>query len=61
MRLLSPSEQSFFLFGPRGLGKNTWLNQYLSEATYQNESTDAQQKAEYSSPEKSKAKIKPRE
>ena len=44
-RLLSPPADSFFLFGPRGVGKSTWLTQarfnnsvtidLLSEATYQ--------------------------
>ncbi len=30
-RLLSCPDHSFFLFGPRGTGKTTWLNQVLSE------------------------------
>jgi len=43
-RLLKPPEQSFFLLGPRGSGKSTWLRatfpdahviDLLSEATYQ--------------------------
>jgi hypothetical protein len=43
-RLLKPPEQSFFLLGPRGSGKSTWLKatfpdahviDLLSEATYQ--------------------------
>ena len=31
-RLLKPPNRSFFLFGPRGTGKSTWLNESLSEA-----------------------------
>lgn len=31
-RLLSKPAQSFFLFGPRGTGKSTWLDQVLPEA-----------------------------
>ena len=31
-RLLEPPEGSFFLFGPRGSGKTTWLAQRLPEA-----------------------------
>ncbi|MFO7710081.1 MAG: AAA family ATPase [Desulfobacterales bacterium] len=31
-RLLSRPERSFFLFGPRGTGKSTWLGQVLREA-----------------------------
>jgi predicted AAA+ superfamily ATPase len=43
-RLIRPPEQSFFLLGPRGSGKSTWLKaafpdahvmDLLSEATYQ--------------------------
>ena len=43
-RILNPPSQSFFLLGPRGTGKSTWLNMLfpdaevidlLSEATYQ--------------------------
>ena len=43
-RLLKPPKQSFFLLGPRGAGKSTWLKatfpdahvvDLLSEATYQ--------------------------
>ena len=26
--------QSFFLFGPRGTGKSTWLKQHIPEAVY---------------------------
>lgn len=29
-RALAPPENSFFLFGPRGVGKSTWLKQRLS-------------------------------
>lgn len=31
-RLLQPPKRSFFLFGPRGTGKSTWLQQTLSGA-----------------------------
>ena len=31
-RLLAPPERSFFLFGPRGTGKTTWLRQRLASA-----------------------------
>jgi predicted AAA+ superfamily ATPase len=43
-RILKPPSQSFFLLGPRGTGKSTWLQalfpdahlvDLLSEATYQ--------------------------
>ena len=43
-RILNPPSQSFFLLGPRGTGKSTWLRalfpeahviDLLSEATYQ--------------------------
>ena len=33
-RILKPIERSCFLFGPRGVGKSTWLKQQLPEATY---------------------------
>jgi len=33
-RLLMPPDRSFFLFGPRGVGKTTWLKNVLSEAIY---------------------------
>lgn len=32
-RFLQPPKQSFFLFGPRGTGKSTWLKQALPEAS----------------------------
>jgi uncharacterized protein len=32
-RLISSAERSFFLFGPRGTGKSTWLRQTYPEAT----------------------------
>lgn len=32
LRLLQPPDRSFFLFGPRGTGKSTWLRQVLSDA-----------------------------
>ena len=31
-RLLQIPERSFFLFGPRGTGKSTWLQQVLPDA-----------------------------
>ena len=31
-RFLQPPQQSFFLFGPRGTGKSTWLRQTLPDA-----------------------------
>lgn len=31
-RFLKPPRQSFFLFGPRGTGKSTWLRQVLPDA-----------------------------
>lgn len=31
-RLLTPPERSFFLFGPRGTGKSTWLREVLPDA-----------------------------
>lgn len=33
-RLLSKPERSFFLFGPRGVGKSTWLRQVLPDALH---------------------------
>ena len=33
-RLLQPPERSFFLFGPRGTGKSTWLRGVLPGALY---------------------------
>ncbi|MDD3925087.1 MAG: AAA family ATPase [bacterium] len=33
-RLLALPERSFFLFGPRGVGKSTWLKQVLPEACF---------------------------
>ncbi len=33
-RLLKPSGRSFFLFGPRGVGKSTWLRQTFRDAAY---------------------------
>lgn len=35
-RFLTLPEQSFFLFGPRGTGKKTWLRQRLPEAIFVN-------------------------
>src|SRR5262245_61544286 len=31
-RFLKPPRQSFFLFGPRGTGKSTWLRQMFPDA-----------------------------
>ena len=31
-RFISPSSGSFFLFGPRGTGKSTWLETFHPEA-----------------------------
>lgn len=33
-RLLKAPDRSFFLFGPRGVGKTTWLKAILSEASF---------------------------
>ena len=33
-RLLTPPSRSFFLFGPRGVGKTTWLKAVLPEASF---------------------------
>lgn len=33
-RLLTPQNHSFFLFGPRGTGKSTWLKQHFSRALF---------------------------
>lgn len=33
-RLIEPSKQSFFLFGPRGTGKTTWLRAKFPEALF---------------------------
>ncbi len=33
-RLLEPAEGSFFLFGPRGTGKSTWLRQRFPDARF---------------------------
>jgi len=33
-RLLQPPERSFFLFGPRGVGKTTWLRETLPGAPF---------------------------
>lgn len=33
-RLLKLPERSFFLFGPRGVGKSTWLKEVLPQAAY---------------------------
>jgi uncharacterized protein len=32
-RLLQPPRQTFFLFGPRGTGKSTWVRQHFAKAT----------------------------
>jgi len=31
-RILTPQNHSFFLFGPRGTGKSTWIKQHFSQA-----------------------------
>lgn len=33
-RILNPPDASFFLFGPRGTGKTSWLKQHYSKAPY---------------------------
>ena len=33
-RLLQVPDRSFFLFGPRGVGKTSWLRQVLSDAAF---------------------------
>jgi uncharacterized protein len=33
-RLLTAPDRSFFLFGPRGVGKSTWLHQQFAKATW---------------------------
>jgi predicted AAA+ superfamily ATPase len=33
-RVLQPPERSFFLFGPRGTGKTTWLRSHFEEALW---------------------------
>ena len=33
-RLLQPPRGSFFVFGPRGSGKSTWLRRHFASATY---------------------------
>ena len=33
-RLFQPSERSFFLLGPRGTGKTTWLRNYYKKAVF---------------------------
>ncbi len=35
-RLFAPPKQSFFLFGPRGTGKSTWMKTLFPEALYLN-------------------------
>jgi len=35
-RFFSPPKQSFFLFGPRGTGKSTWMKALFPEALYLN-------------------------
>lgn len=34
LRLLKPPQRSFFLFGPRGVGKSTWLRESYPKALY---------------------------
>jgi predicted AAA+ superfamily ATPase len=33
-RFFEPPRQSFFLFGPRGTGKSTWLREALPDALF---------------------------
>ncbi len=33
-RFFNPSKESFFLFGPRGTGKSTWLKKYYANALW---------------------------
>jgi predicted AAA+ superfamily ATPase len=33
-RFFTPPRQSFFLFGPRGTGKSTWLHQVMPDALF---------------------------
>jgi predicted AAA+ superfamily ATPase len=33
-RMLALSQKSFFLFGPRGTGKSTWVKHQLKDAVY---------------------------
>lgn len=33
-RFFKPTEGNFFLFGPRGTGKSTWLREYVHEAIW---------------------------
>jgi len=33
-RLFTPAKQSYFLFGPRGTGKSTWLRHHYLDAHY---------------------------
>lgn len=33
-RRLAPPDRSFFLFGPRGTGKTTWLRQAFPDAVW---------------------------
>ena len=33
-RIISPSRQSFFLFGPRGVGKTAWLHRQFRDALF---------------------------
>lgn len=35
-RFFSPPDQSYFLFGPRGTGKSTWLKQQYPNASWIN-------------------------
>ena len=33
-RFFQDTHQSYFLFGPRGTGKSTWVKQHLTSALY---------------------------
>ena len=35
-RFFTPSQDSYFLFGPRGTGKTTWLKKHYPEALWIN-------------------------
>jgi predicted AAA+ superfamily ATPase len=36
LRLFHPPDDSYFLFGPRGTGKSTWLKSYYPDAIWVN-------------------------
>ncbi|MBD3390793.1 MAG: DUF4143 domain-containing protein [Chitinivibrionales bacterium] len=57
-RLFSPAQQSFFLFGPRGTGKSTWLAQAYSEAILVNLLDGASYRAYLANPERLETLLK---